>query len=138
MGQDVGTYIEYQGVAGAGALHVEAPNGELLANLLPGGGGGAVSQTGVQGGYVVGETILGQVEVLDPVTGLPVTDAIVTISLLNSESGVVYWGVATYDESIGGYVFEVDTSALAPRTYELIIQTDDGETKTLSVVVAEA
>jgi len=138
MGQDVGTYIEYQGVAGAGALHTDAPNGAVLASLLPGGGGGAVSQTGVEGGYVVGETILGHVEVLDPVTGLPVTDAIVTISVLNSESGVVYWGVATYDESSGGYVFEVNTSGLAPGTYELIIQTDDGETKTLSVVVAEA
>jgi len=138
MGQDVGTYIEYQGVAGAGALHTDAPNGAVLASLLPGGGGGAVSQTGVEGGYVVGETILGHVEVLDPATGLPVTDTIVTISVLNSESGVVYWGVATYDESSGGYVFEVNTSGLAPGTYELIIQTDDGETKTLSVVVAEA
>ncbi|MEN6369302.1 MAG: right-handed parallel beta-helix repeat-containing protein [Thermotogota bacterium] len=138
MGQDVGTYIEYQGVAGAGALHVTPSNGQVLATLLPGGGGGAVTQTGVEGAYVVGDKIAGQIQVTDPMTGLPVSDAIVTISLLNSESGVVYWGVATYDENSGGYVFEVDTSALAPGTYELIIQTDDGETQTLSVVVAEA
>ncbi len=138
MGMSAQAYAEYQGLAGAGGLHSAPTHGQVVATLLPGGGGGAVTPTGIAGGYVVGDKIVGQIQVTDPLTGLPVSDAIVTISLLNAESGVVYWGVATYDESLGEYVFEVDTGSLAPGEYDLIIQTDDGETETLTVVVAAA
>jgi hypothetical protein len=43
----------------------------------------------------------------------------------------------TYDEGTGQYVFDFDTSGLAPGVYDLLIQTDDGQSFQLRVEVTE-
>jgi len=136
LGQDVNTFIGYAGVAGAGAF-AGAPAGAEIILSGAAGGGGAVEGT-ISGTYAPGEPIDGRFTLTDPVTGEPVTDAAVTTSLLGPDGALVSWGCATYDETTGEYVFSIDTSGLSPGTYELIIQTDDGQSKTVSIEVLGA
>ncbi|MEA3253984.1 MAG: right-handed parallel beta-helix repeat-containing protein, partial [Chloroflexota bacterium] len=131
LGQDVNTFIQYQGVAGAGAFAGAPVGGEINLGGAA-GGGGAIAAT-LLGPYEIGELIQGSFTITDPVTGEPITDAAVTTSLLGPDGALVSWGCATYDETTGEYVFTIDTSGLAPGTYELIIQTDDGQSKTVSI-----
>ncbi len=136
LGQDVNTFIQYQGVAGAGAF-AGAPAGAEIIFGGAAGGGGAVEGV-ISGTYAVGDPIEGRFTLTDPVTGEPITDAAVTTSLLGPDGSLVSWGCATYDETTGEYIFTIDTSGLAPGTYELIIQTDDGQSKTVSIEVQAA
>jgi len=136
LGQDVNTFIAYQGVAGAGAF-AGAPAGATI-NLGGAAGGGGAVEGAISGTYTLGEPIDGRFTLTDPITGEPVTDAAVTTSLLGPDGSLVFWGCATYDETTGEYVFTIDTSGLAPGTYELIIQTDDGQSKTVSIEVLGA
>jgi len=136
LGQDVSTFIGYAGVAGAGAFG-SAPAGPDINFGGAAGGGGAV-EGAISGTYAPGEPIDGQFTLTDPVTGDPITDAAVTTSLLGPDGSLVSWGCATYDETTGEYVFSIDTTGLAPGTYELIIQTDDGQSKTVSIEVLGA
>jgi len=133
LGQDVNTFIGYAGVAGAGAF-AGAPAGAAI-NLGGAAGGGGAVEGAISGTYAPGEPIDGRFTLTDPVTGEPVTDAAVTTSLLGPDGALVSWGCATYDETTGEYVFSIDTSGLSPGTYELIIQTDDGQSKTVSIEV---
>lgn len=136
LGQDVSTFIGYSGVAGAGAFG-GAPAGASI-NLGGAAGGGGAVEGAISGTYTPGDPIDGRFTLTDPVTGEPVTDAAVTTSLLGPDGALVFWGCATYDETTGEYVFSIDTSGLAPGTYELIIQTDDGQSKTVSIEVQAA
>jgi len=136
LGQDVNTFIQYQGVAGAGAF-AGAPAGAAI-NLAGAAGGGGAVEGAISGTYTPGEPIEGRFTLTDPVTGEPITDAAVTTSLLGPDGALVFWGCATYDETTGEYVFTIDTSGLVPGTYELIIQTDDGQSKTVSIEVQAA
>jgi hypothetical protein len=136
LGQDVNTFIQYQGVAGAGAF-AGAPAGAAI-NLAGAAGGGGAVEGAISGTYTTGEPIDGRFTLTDPITGEPVTDAAVTTSLLGPDGSLVSWGCATYDETTGEYVFSIDTSGLAPGTYELIIQTDDGQSKMVSIEVLAA
>jgi hypothetical protein len=136
LGQDVNTFIQYQGVAGAGAFGGAAAGGQI--NLGGAAGGGGAVEGAISGTYTPGEPIDGRFTITDPVTGEPIIDAAVTTSLLGPDGGLVFWGCATYDETTGEYVFTIDTSGLAPGTYELIIQTDDGQSQTVSIEVLAA
>ena len=136
LGQDAGTYIGYMGVAGAGAFKVAAPRGEITLGAGA-GGGGAVAGAGF-GTYVVGDPITYAFTLTAPATGKAITDAAVTVTLLGPDGGLAFWGCATYDETVGAYVFSIETSGLEPGTYELIIQADDGQAQTVVVVVQEA
>jgi parallel beta-helix repeat protein len=135
MGLDVGTFIQYQGVAGAGALRATAPGAQI--NLGGAAGGGGAVEGVISGTYSPGDPIDGRFTLTDPVTGEPITDAAVTLSLLGPDgsNGLAFWGCASYDETTGEYVFSIDTSGLAPGTYELIIQTDDGQSRMVSIEI---
>jgi parallel beta-helix repeat protein len=123
-------------VDAAGAF-AGAPAGAAI-NLGGAVGGGGAVEGAISGTYAIGDPIDGRFTLTDPVTGEPVTDAAVTTSLLGPDGGLVFWGCATYDETTGEYVFTIDTSGLSPGTYELIIQTDDGQSKTVSIEVQAA
>jgi hypothetical protein len=43
--------------------------------------------------------------------------------------------IATYDEATGEYTFEIATDGLAPGTYQLIFQTNAGQTITMEVEI---
>ncbi len=85
----------------------------------------------------VGEAISGTFSLTDPATGLPIDDAIVTVSLIKTnadgETVFVGWALAAYDASTGKYTFELATEGLAPGKYELIFQTNAGQTVTMEV-----
>ena len=135
LGQDVDTFIDYQGVAGAGAFQSLPPGSQITVG---GAGGGGGLETTIAGTYAVGDIIDGRFVLTDPITGLPVEDALVTVSLLGpAGSALAFWGVTTYDASTGEYVFQIDTSGLAPGSYEMIIQTADGQTETLTIEIVE-
>jgi len=142
-GGDVGSYI-------ANILH-EAGDGppppvDPAANLqvaitLDGeaaGGGGGLGD-GVPPVVIAGEPITGSFALTDPVTGLPINDAIVTVSLIgtNPDGSKAFAGfaIASYDELTGEYTFEIDTEGLAPGTYEIIFQTNAGQVVTLEVEI---
>jgi len=136
LGQDVNTFIGYAGVAGAGAFGGAPAGAEIILGGAAGGGGAV--EGAISGTYTPGEPIDGRFTLTDPITGEPITDAAVTTSLLGPDGALVSWGCATYDETTGEYIFTIDTSGLAPGTYELIIQTDDGQSKTVSIEVQAA
>jgi len=137
LGQDVTTFILYQGVAGAGAFGGAPAGAEInLGGTV--GGGGAVEGTSISGTYPIGAPVGGTFTLTDPLTGEPVSDAAVTTSLLGPDGALVLWGCATYDATLGEYVFSIDTSGLAPGVYELIIQTDDGQSQTFEIVIEES
>ena len=135
LGQDVHTFIQYQGVAGAGAFAGAPAGGQI--NLGGAAGGGGAVEGAAYGTYTVGDQITGNLTVTDPVTGDPITDAAVTLSLLGPDgsNSLAFWGAATYNEDTGEYEFSIDTTGLAPGTYELIIQTDDGQSMAVSIEV---
>jgi len=136
LGQDIDTFIRLQ--QAAGGLRVGAPGPQIAGGaggILGGevaGGGGAIGVT-LAGVYTVGEPIVGSFTLTDPATGEPVSDSLVTISLLDPDSRLVFWGGASYDGSIGEYTFTIDTADLAPGIYQLIIQVVGGEAQTLTV-----
>ena len=89
--------------------------------------------------FAVGEAISGTFALTDPVTGLPIYDAVVTVSLIgtNADGDPFFagWVLATYDEATGQYTFEIPTDGLAPGTYELIFQTNTGQIVTVEVEI---
>ncbi len=135
LGQDVNTFIQYQGVAGAGAFQATLPGGQI--NLGGAAGGGGAVEGGLSGTYATGDLIEDGFTITDPVTGEPIIDAAVTLSLMGPDGGLAYWGFASYDEGTGQYMFTIDTSGLAPGTYELIIQSDDGQSQTITIEIQE-
>lgn len=138
LGQNVNTFLQYMSVAGAGALGGSTPGSEINLGGVAGAGGAV--ETTLSGTFTVGDLIEDGLTITDPVTGEPITDAAVTLSLLGPDgsNALAFWGTATYDEATGLYVLSIDTSGMAPGTYELIIQTDDGQSKTLEIVIEES
>lgn len=136
QGQNVGEFIRYLAAAGAGVFQVLPPQARMALGGTAGGGGGIETTGG--GIYTVGEIIEDSVLLTDPVTGEPITDAAVTVSLMSEDGTVAFWGSAVYDESIGEYVYSIDTSGLAPGTYELIVQSNDGQSVAVTVDVQAA
>jgi len=150
LGVDVNTYIQFQPLMGAGALAgMGGPGasmgagagGTILNNEIAGGGGAFLGVT-IDAIYTQGETIDGTFVLTDPLTGDPITDAVVTLSVVqvndDGSTSLVHWGMITYDEGSGEYVFDFDTSGMAPGIYDLLIQTDDGQSFQLRVEVTES
>jgi hypothetical protein len=113
-------------------LHTEA--------VLGGGAGGnGRLRGGLQTSFAVGETITGSFALTDPATGLPICDAVVTVSLMGIRAdGTKFfagWVVAAYDEATGQYTVDVATDGVGPGTYELIFQTNAGQTVTVEVEI---
>jgi len=144
---DVDTYIQFQPLMGAGALAgMGGPGtsmgagagGTILNNEIAGGGGAFLGVT-IDAIYTQGETIEGGFVLTDPLTGDFITDAVVTLSVVqvnpDGSTSLVHWGMITYDEGTGEYVFDFDTSGMAPGIYDLLIQTDDGQSFQLRVEV---
>ncbi len=144
LGQDVNTFVQYLGVAGAGALGGPPPGAQIGAGFAGTileeevAGGAAGLDFVVDGAVVVGDAIGGHFTLTDPVTGQPIAKAVVTLSLLGEDGKLAFWGAATYDPTTGEYVFSIDTSGLAPGTYQLIIQAVDGQSATLTIEILEA
>ena len=149
LGLDVDTYIQFQPLMGAGALAgMGGPGtsmgagagGTILNNEIAGGGGAFLGVT-IDAIYTQGETIEGAFVLTDPLTGAFITDAVVTLSVMqvnpDGSTAVVHWGLISYDEGSGEYTFNFDTSGLAPGVYDLVIQTDDGQSFQLRVEIAE-
>ncbi len=144
LGQDVNTFVQYLGVAGAGALGGPPPGAQIGAGFAGTileeevAGGAAGLDYVVDGVVVVGDAIGGHFTLTDPVTGQPIAKAVVTLSLLDEDGKLAFWGAATYDPATGEYVFTIDTSRLAPGTYQLIIQAVDGQSATLTIEILAA
>jgi hypothetical protein len=152
LGVDVATYIQFQPLMGGGAFAGwqalanpgvgmgAGAGGTILNNEIAGGGGAFLGVT-IDAIYTQGETIEGSFVLTDPLTGDFITDAIVTLSVVqvndDGSTSLVHWGMITYDEGTGQYVFDFDTSGLAPGVYDLLIQTDDGQSFQLRVEVTE-
>jgi hypothetical protein len=92
------------------------------------------------GVYTVGDTVDGRLTVIDVETEEEIATAAVTLTLLGpaGSRAVVLWGYARYDEAQGMYLFEFDTDGLAPGTYELIFQTDTGDSEMVSIELQDA
>jgi hypothetical protein len=138
LGQGVDTFSIYQDVGGAGALRSIAPADQIVLGGAAGGGG--TVRTNLPSVYTISDMIDGQLTMIDVETGEQVTTAAVTLSLIGPDGSkaVVLWGYAYYDETEGMYLFSIDTSGLAPGTYELIFQTDTGDSKTVSIELQNA
>ncbi|KPJ58401.1 MAG: hypothetical protein AMJ46_14260 [Latescibacteria bacterium DG_63] len=152
LGVDVATYIQFQPLMGGGAFAGwqalanpgvgmgAGAGGTILNNQIAGGGGAFLGVT-IDAIYTQGETIEGGFVLTDPLTGDFITDAVVTLSVVqvndDGSTSLVHWGMITYDEGTGQYVFDFDTSGLAPGVYDLLIQTDDGQSFQLRVEVTE-
>lgn len=117
----------------------------LMGYVAGGGGGGSYLGGGAGGGteisiFCVGCTIPLQIELVHPITGDPITDAVVSYSvcrtLPDGTSEIVMLGVMTYDDGLGAYTFEVDTTGLEPGIYDIYIGTDDGRSRHFQIEIA--
>jgi hypothetical protein len=130
-------YIEW--VEGQAAEHAaEAFNAvNPLLVLEPAGGGGGAAGGG--GTYQQGDMIDLAFTVVNPATGEPVTDLLVTLSVvqLNADGtrALSFWGLMSYNPATGSYALSYDTSALAPGEYDFIITLPDGQSTTMHVVI---
>jgi len=105
-----------------------------------GGGGGAAGGGGGAGGtYQQGDTVELAFAVVDPATGEPVTDLLVTLTVVQVNAdgtrAISFWGLMAYDSEKGGYALSYDTSALAPGEYDFIITLPDGQSETVHIVI---
>ena len=133
LGQDVDALSVYQDIGGAGAFRSIAPTDRIVLGGAAGGGGAI--ETNLANTYAIGEVIEGRLTVIDEETGEEISTAAVTLSLIGPDdsSTVVLWGYAYYDETEGMYLFRIDTSGLAPGIYELIFQTNQGDSETVRI-----
>ena len=118
----------------------------MLVGYVAGGGGGGFYLGGGAGGstgmssFCVGCSIPLQIELVHPITGEVVTDAVVSYSvcrtLPDGTTEIVMLGVMTYDDGLGAYTFEVDTTGLEPGIYDIYIGTDDGRSQHFQIEIA--
>jgi hypothetical protein len=111
----------------------------FLTRLLGYGSGGGGGGTTGTAGFCVGCPIPLQLELVHPVTGEPVTDAVVSYSvcrtLADGTAEIVALGVMTYDGDLGAFTFDVDTSGFEPGIYDIYLGTDDGRSRHFQVNV---
>ncbi|MBU1050173.1 hypothetical protein KKG90_09150 [Candidatus Bipolaricaulota bacterium] len=117
----------------------------LLVGYASGGGGGGSFLGGGAGGstgtagFCVGCSIPLQLELVHPITGEPITDAVVSYSvcrtLPDGTAEIVALGVMHYDGDLGAYLFDVDTSGFEPGIYDIYLGTDDGRSRHFQVNV---
>jgi len=117
----------------------------LMGYAIGGGGGGSYLGGGAGGGtgisiFCVGCSIPLQIELVHPITGEPVTDVCVSYSvcraLPDGTNEIVMFGVMTYDDDLGAYTYEVDTTGLEPGIYDIYIGTDDGRSQHFQIEIA--
>ncbi len=108
-------------------------------NAPTGGAGGGAG--GNADGYVAGSIVPLFLEMTDPTTGAPVTDAhvsyTVTRQLADGSPEFVGFGMMTYDAATGGYSAAFDTTGLAPGEYTVWFGADDGSTQSYTILVTE-
>lgn len=122
---------------------------EFLALLIgygDGGGGGGSYLGGGGGGsagmstFCVGCSVPLQLELVHPITGEPITDAVVSYSVCRAlDDGtveIVALGVMTYDGDFAAYTYEIDTSTLEPGVYDVYLGTNDGRSRHFQFEVA--
>ncbi len=119
----------------------------LLVGYADGGGGGG-SYLGGGGGaatgmssFCIGCTIPLELELADPITGEPITDAVVSYSVCHTlpdgTMEIVAFGTMTYDGDLAAYTYELDTTGYEPGIYDVYLGTDDGRSRHFQVEVAE-
>ncbi len=121
---------------------------DFLARLIGyasgGGGGGSFLGGGVGGtteipGFCVGCSVPLQLELVHPITGEPITDAVVSYSvcrtLPDGTAEIVALGVMTYNGDLGAYTFDVDTTDYEPGVYDIYLGTDDGRSRHFQINV---
>jgi len=88
------------------------------------GGGGSIQS------IAVGDELILSLELTHPVTGEPVTDAIVSYSVCrftpDESTAIVAFGVMPFDGSAGEYRVQIDTAGLEPGLYTVYLGSDDG------------
>lgn len=96
-------------------------------------------ELGLKTSYTQGEPIHLAFPLLDSVTGSPITDATVTLSVVRIASGkpqeTVYFGTIPFDQTRGMYTLDYDTGDLAPGSYDLYIGASTGQTYKVHIEV---
>jgi hypothetical protein len=143
-----GLIEEYGRMAVQRALRRAGDLSEFMTRLvgygtaLPGGGagGGAGGEGGAET-YTVGTPVPVFVSLVDPITGDPVSDALVTYTVSRATVGgtteIVAFGVMTYDAAAGGFGFTLDTTAYAVGVYDVYIGTDTGQILHYQITITE-
>ena len=119
--------LGYGVAAGAGGVFADAA-----------GAGGAVGQLQ----YTVGETMLVYLVLAHPLTGEPVTDALVTTTVAlqrEDDWAIVYFDVVPFDAESGEYRIEIDTTGWEPGVYDVWVGDDagSGDHTIVTLVAAE-
>ncbi|MFC2099374.1 NosD domain-containing protein [Candidatus Bipolaricaulota bacterium] len=98
-------------------------------SLIGGGAGGAVGPSGLPA-FVAGDTLPLVLELVNPITGEVMDGAFVTytvsLQLEDGSSEIVAVGAMAFDEDLGAFTFDFDTSGLAPGVYDIYLGSDDG------------
>ena len=101
------------------------------------GGGGALA--GEIEIYPAGGGVPLVLELLNPITGEVVDDAMVSYSvcrtLPDGTVAIVAFGVMTYDGDLGAFTFDVDTTGYEPGVYDVYLGTDDGRSQHFQIEV---
>jgi len=115
-----------------------------LVGYATGGGGGGGGALGGEGGtptFSVGEPILLYLDLLNPITGEVVDDAVVsytvTRTLADGTYEIVMFGVVPFSGDLEAYSLDLDTSTLEPGVYDVWLGTDDGRSYHYQVELTE-
>jgi len=107
---------------------------------LAGGGGGTIGDSGLPA-FVASELVPLQLELLDPITGEIVDDAIVTFTICGTAPDgtptIAAAGMMTFDGDLGAYVYGYDTAGLEPGVYDVYLGTSDGRSRHFQIEVTE-
>ncbi len=112
--------------------------GSILDHQIA-GGGGSINGVTLSASYVQGEPVHIAFTLTDPITGKVVTNAIATLSVVKTTPGkstsLVFWGMIPYNNDVGQYTFNYDTTKLTPGYYDLYIGTSDGQTRQFRIEI---
>jgi len=113
---------------------------QLLGYTLGGGGGGGLTEGELQT-FTIGETVPLVLELLNPITGEVIDDAIVSYTVSRAlDSGIqeiVLFGAMPFDSDLGAYSLDLDTSSLEPGLYDIWLGSDDGRTHHYQIELTE-
>ncbi len=114
------------------------PSPGYTATIVGGGGGGA---EGAGAAYIVGDMVPLFLALTDASTGELVNDALVTYTVVfGAGSGaprIVAFGVLSFDAAAGGYTGSLDTTGLAPGSYDVFLGFGNGQTVQYTIVVTK-